>query len=210
MSKTILITAGARRIGKALVEHLRKQGHRVLFTYNTTKSEDVDSYQLDLADAEEIDNFWSRLNLKIDVLINNAACFEKDDATSATAESIQKHMAINLEAPILMTQNFLEQVTDGLVINMLDKWADSQPQNFLSYSISKSGLEAFTHYLNQNYAPQIHAFGIKLGFTLYNENFPLKFFNDKKSLYPSSIEQLIALVDFIISNGKMSPGVIDL
>ncbi|MDF3048037.1 MAG: fabG 13 [Candidatus Midichloriaceae bacterium] len=210
MSKIILITAGAKRIGKELVEHLRKQGHRVLFTYNSTKSEDIDSYQLDLADAKEIEKFWSNLNTKIDVLINNAACFEKDDATSTTINSFQKHMAINLEAPILMTQKFLEQENNGLIINMLDKWADSYPEKFLSYTLSKNGLEAFTCYLNQNYTTQIKAFGIKLGFTLYNEKFPLKFFNDKKSLYPSSVEQLIGLIDIIISSDKISPGVIDL
>ena len=111
---------------------------------------------------------------------------------------------------MLMTQRFMMQKDKGIVINLLDKWATSQPKNFLSYALSKNALERFTRYLDQNYGSNISAYGIELGFILYNEKFPQTFFNANKDLYPSSIEQLFSAVDFIISDAKVNSKIIDL
>ncbi len=210
MAKTILITAGSARIGASLASHLTNKGHKVIFTYNTSICKGANCYPLDLAREVEIIKFWDALDIKIDVLINNAAHFAKDTLANISFKSIEEHMSINLSAPILMTQQFVKQTSAGIVINLLDKWAKTQPQNFLSYSLSKNALETFTHHLNQHYAPSICAYGIELGFTLYNEKFPSDFFNTNKDLYPSSIEKLLSAVDFIISDAKVDDRIIDL
>lgn len=209
MTKTILITAGSKRIGAHMVSSLRQLGHRVIFTYHTTPSDDQDAHKLDLSNPSEINAFWEALGTKIDVLINNASHFQIDDLQDLSPNSLEKHMAVNFKAPILMSQKLAMQTEDGIVINMLDKWAKTYPKKFLSYALSKNGLESFTHYLNQNHQPKIRAYGIELGFTLHNENFPLSFFNAHKDLYPTSLMQLTSILDFLISGDKVATDIID-
>jgi NAD(P)-dependent dehydrogenase (short-subunit alcohol dehydrogenase family) len=204
MNKTILITAGGKRIGAKLVSHLKGKGHRVIYTYNTSSCKDENCYQLDIADETAIAGFWDNLDIKVDILVNNAACFKSDTIKSIKAENFVEHINVNLKGPILMSQRFIEQKSGGIIINLLDSWAKTMPQNFLSYALSKNALEAFTFYLHHHYAHLVSAYGIELGFVLYNEQFPQSFFNAHKDLYPSSIEQLLSVVDFIISGGRIS------
>ncbi len=208
-SKNVLITGGSKRLGAYMVKHLRQLGHHVIFTYNTTYSEDKDAYHLDLSNPLEINNFWESLKAPVDVLINNSAHFQKDDLSSISCDVFEKNININLTAPILMCQKFAMQTNNGVIINILDKWAQTNPKNFLSYALSKNALKLFTHYLAEHWSPKIRSHGIELGFALYNEKFPLDFFNSNKDLYPTSLKQIVSILDFLISSDKLANTIID-
>ena len=102
----------------------------------------------------------------VGVLINNASTFERDAWDTATAESWARHMDANLRAPFLLVQQFAKWLpvgAEGVVINMLDARVWAPTGQFVSYSLSKSGLWALTQSLAVALAPRIRVNGIGPG-----------------------------------------------
>lgn len=114
----------------------------------------------------------------ISVLVNNASIFEYDNVQTATRASWDRHFDSNLRAPFVLTQGFADQVPDpvldqrgepvaqGLVINMLDQRVRKLTPEFMTYTLAKMGLWAFTQTAAQALAPRIRVNGIGPGPTL--------------------------------------------
>jgi NAD(P)-dependent dehydrogenase (short-subunit alcohol dehydrogenase family) len=112
------------------------------------------------------------------VLVNNASIFEHDRLGTITAESWERHIASNLRAPVMLTQDFAAQapraekdargepVAQALVINMIDQRVLKLTPEFASYTIAKMGLWAFTRTAAQALAPHIRVNAIGPGPTL--------------------------------------------
>jgi NAD(P)-dependent dehydrogenase (short-subunit alcohol dehydrogenase family) len=111
------------------------------------------------------------------VLVNNASIFEHDTLRSATAESWHRHIGSNLRAPFVLTQAFAAQapsvgtlddepVATGLVVNMVDQRVLKPTPEFMTYSLAKQGLWAFTRTAAQALAPAIRVNAIGPGPTM--------------------------------------------
>ena len=113
--KSVLITGGTVRLGKAIAERLRAEGWRVI-----TSSHRADAgadIVADLAEPRSAAKLYAAA-LQIlggtppDALVNNAALFTGDDASIAT---------VNLESPKkLMTLMAGRETGVGAVVNILD------------------------------------------------------------------------------------------
>lgn len=104
-------------------------------------------------------------------LINNASVFEHDTPATATRDSWDQHMQINLRAPFVLTQGFANQLpeeTEGNIINIIDQRVWNLTPVFTSYTLSKAGLWALTQTLAQGLAPWIRVNAIGPGPTLRN------------------------------------------
>ena len=77
----------------------------------------------------------------IGVLVNNASIFENDTVATATRESWDAHLAVNLRAPFVLTQEFAAAArrAGGVVVNLLDERVWNLTPYFVSYTVSKSG-----------------------------------------------------------------------
>jgi NAD(P)-dependent dehydrogenase (short-subunit alcohol dehydrogenase family) len=78
-------------------------------------------------------------------------------------------MAVNLRAPLLIAQAFARQLPDdvtGVIVNMLDQKLWNLNPDFLTYTLSKIGLQGLTTMLAQSFAPRIRVAGIAPGLTL--------------------------------------------
>jgi NAD(P)-dependent dehydrogenase (short-subunit alcohol dehydrogenase family) len=114
----------------------------------------------------------------IDCLVNNASIFEYDTLQTATRESWDRHIGSNLRAPFVLTQCFAEQapkatldendepLSSALVVNMLDQRVRKLTPEFMTYTIAKMGLWAFTQTAAQALAPDIRVNAIGPGPTL--------------------------------------------
>ena len=80
----------------------------------------------------------------IDILVNNAAVFHKNRLTTVTERKLTLEFGINLFAPICLTRFFAEQVSEGAVINLLDRRIMANDPECVPYSLSKKALAAFT------------------------------------------------------------------
>jgi len=111
-------------------------------------------------------------------LVNNASIFEYDTLQTATRESWDRHIGSNLRAPFVLTQDFADQApkamldengeptSQALVVNMLDQRVRKLTPEFMTYTIAKMGLWAFTQTAAQALAPDIRVNAIGPGPTL--------------------------------------------
>jgi pteridine reductase len=82
-----------------------------------------------------------------------------------TFEAWERHLAIDLTAPFLLTQAFASrrQGRPGAVVNLLD-WRALRPgSDHFAYTIAKAGLAAMTRSLAIDLAPAIRVNGLALG-----------------------------------------------
>ncbi len=105
----------------------------------------------------------------IGCLINNASIFERDEVASATLASWERHQAVNLRAPMFLTQSFakhLPATAQGVVINIIDERVWHLTPHFMSYTVSKTGLWTLTQTLAMALAPRIRVNAVGPGPTL--------------------------------------------
>lgn len=98
---------------------------------------------------------------QMDILINNAAhCELPDTVFSTTADVIDRHFAVNVKAPVLLSREFAERQVRrkhryGRIINISTDAAQRFPGQ-ISYGASKAALESYTRSL----AVELGAYGI--------------------------------------------------
>ena len=182
---TALITGAGRRIGRALAEDLGRAGWSVAVHYHHSVEEAEEviaavtknggkaaAVQADLGDAASVSALVPaavKALGPLGCLINNASIFERDDITTATLESWDSHIAINLRAPFFLAQAFAAQVKDadrGAMINLIDERVWHLTPHFASYTVSKTGLWTLTQTLAMALAPRIRVNAIGPGPTL--------------------------------------------
>jgi NAD(P)-dependent dehydrogenase (short-subunit alcohol dehydrogenase family) len=182
LPKTVLITGGAKRIGRALALDLASHGYDIALHCNNSQkdaeklaSEITASGQRacvitgDLSNEDDTHRLMGDAEDKlgpIGVLINNASTFEYDDVSTATRESWDLHMETNLRAPFVLSQHFAEQLPDasqGVIINLIDQRVWNLNQHFMTYTLSKAGLWTLTQTLALALAPKIRVNAIGPG-----------------------------------------------
>ena len=120
--KTVLITGAAKRLGRAIALDLARHGWNIAIHYNTSEKEaratcedartagvKVTLLKAELMHESEAAGLVPRAAKElgpITALINSASLFENDEWVSATRESWDKHMEVNLRAPFVLSQTF--------------------------------------------------------------------------------------------------------
>ena len=182
-----LVTGGARRIGRAIVEDLAAHGWAVAIHCNQSRA-DAEALAAaigaqggravvvtgDFAVAASLDGVIAdaaRALGPVTLLVNNASIFENDSVGSLDRALWDRQQAVNLTAPVFLAQAFAAQVPDGVegnVVNLLDQRIWRPTPRYYSYQISKSALYTATETLAQALAPRIRVNGIAPGPTLPN------------------------------------------
>lgn len=190
-----LVTGGAKRIGRAIALQLAKAGYDVAVHYGRSRAEAEElvtqiqamgrhacAVQGDLTQEEDMQALVpaavAGLGGPILCLINNASLFEYDQLETATRTGWDRHMECNLRAPFVLTQAVAvdlpdpvmdqrdEPVAQGLIINLLDQRVHKLTPEFMTYTLSKMALWAFTQTAAQALAPRARVNAIGPGPTL--------------------------------------------
>lgn len=184
MRGVALVTGAARRIGRSLALAAAEAGYD-LAIHHRSHPQDADSLAAeaaafgansltltgDLADpvtASALLDAAGRLG-PVTLLVNNASLFEDDSLGSLNANGLNAHMAVNLTAPVLLSQAFAMRLPTGmggLIVNVLDQRVLRPNPQFFSYSLSKAALWAATKTMAQALSPHIRVNGIGPGPTL--------------------------------------------
>ncbi|HEY4112949.1 MAG TPA: SDR family oxidoreductase [Rhizomicrobium sp.] len=183
--KTALVTGAAKRLGRAIALDLARHGWNIALHYNASEREarvtceDVRTagtkaalVQADLVHEDEVETIVSRAAAElgpITALINSASVFENDQWYSADRASWDKHLNVNLRAPLVLAQNFAKQLPRdgyGTIVNLLDQRLFQPSPDFLSYGVSRAGLHWLTLTLAQSLAPRIRVNAVAPGPTL--------------------------------------------
>ncbi|PRX33889.1 NAD(P)-dependent dehydrogenase, short-chain alcohol dehydrogenase family [Meinhardsimonia xiamenensis] len=162
--------ASSREAAEEVAAAIRKMGRRaVALPADLLREEETEALVPQAAEA---------LGGPLGVLVNNASIFEYDNITTMTRESWDRHIESNLRAPVLLTQRFAgqapepeidpmgEPVARALVVNMIDQRVRRLTPEFMSYTVAKMGLWAFTRTAAQALAPRVRVNAIGPGPTL--------------------------------------------
>ncbi|TVZ41415.1 DHA1 family tetracycline resistance protein-like MFS transporter/uncharacterized oxidoreductase [Alteromonadaceae bacterium 2753L.S.0a.02] len=159
---TILITGGASGIGLALVKLLYSTNKIIVCGRNKARLEelqnqlpDVVTYQCDLSDEADLNRLADVLlaeHPNLNILINNAGVQYNVLFTSEQAEAsaIREEVAVNLLAPIYLTNRLLPNLmrhNQAAVVNITSALAIAPKKNAAVYCASKSALRSFTRAL---------------------------------------------------------------
>jgi NAD(P)-dependent dehydrogenase (short-subunit alcohol dehydrogenase family) len=182
----VLVTGGARRLGREIALELAAQGWDVAVHYGSSQADalatvqelralgaEAAAFAADLADeaacralVPAVLQHFGRLR----AVVNNAALFEYDDVHSFGHALMERHWRSNVAAAVLLAQalhSHLEGGNDtGCVVNLLDQKLWNPNPDYLSYTLSKAALEAANTLLAQALAPRVRVCGVAPGVTL--------------------------------------------
>ncbi len=225
--KAVLVTGGGRRIGRALAVDLARQGWSVAVHYNTSQASAEDTVReieagggKALALAADFSKESETISLvpraaaalgPLGCLINNASRFDRDNPRTATRETWDLHMEINLRAPFVLIQGFSAQLpedTSGVVINIIDQRVWNLTPFFTTYTVSKAGLWTLTRTLAMALAPRIRVNAIGPGPTLPSARQTEAQFERQGTATPlrrgTTPEEICETVRFILSAQAMT------
>ena len=180
--RAALVTGGARRIGRAISLALHEAGYAVaihaqrsIAEAEALRDEIVRAggracvLQADLggdAAGELVEAAAGALG-PLSLLVNNAASFEPDEIGALDAARFDRQMAVNLRAPLFLSEAFAAQARDGAsIVNILDQRVFKPTPHFVSYTLAKSALHAATRMLAQALAPKVRVNAVAPGPTM--------------------------------------------
>ena len=226
-NKNLLITGAATRVGKAIALHFAEKGWNIALHYfrSSSKAKELKKIieqnwvkvaliKADLKNSKQVEKIVPLAKKKlgaIDCLINNAALFEKDDISNFTTKRWNDHFNINLLAPTILTKQFAKQAskkTVSNIINIIDQRIFNLTPFFMSYTISKSGLQTLTKTMAMRLGPNIKVNAIAPGPTIKSKRQTDRHFRNqvKSTLLKKSVrlEDICDTVEFLINNNSIT------
>jgi NAD(P)-dependent dehydrogenase (short-subunit alcohol dehydrogenase family) len=183
--RVALVTGAGKRLGHQIALKLAQQGWDVVVHYHHSSVQAQATVQAiealgqrsmalcaDLADENAVRQMVPQVLAtlgRLDCVVNNASLFDYDDAASLSGTRLDAHMHINLLAPLLLAQALHGATPEGgqaVVINLLDQKLYNINPDYLSYTLSKAGLQTATVMLAQALAPKVRVVGVAPGMTL--------------------------------------------
>ena len=170
--KRVLITGGARRIGRALSRAFAQAGANVALTYRDSQAEAEDTLRampestlamalrMDVRDPESVREAVSSVAEEfggLDILVNNAGFFEKAALESLTVEQWDAMHQTNARGPFLVSQaaHPLLKKSGGRIINLGSLGGAHAWVTHPHYCASKAALHMLTRVMAKAWAPEI-------------------------------------------------------
>jgi 3-oxoacyl-[acyl-carrier protein] reductase len=175
----VLITGGARRIGKSLSINFAKKGYDVIINYNQSKDEAIslkneilnlgvkcEIYKANVSNLLEVEQMFTEIENKNNellpnILINNAGIFPQ----STNFENLDEYtwhntIDTNLSSQYYCASNFYKlvkkyNIPNARIINFSSLGAFEVWKGRTAYNVSKAGVNQLTKSLARDLAPLV-------------------------------------------------------
>jgi NAD(P)-dependent dehydrogenase (short-subunit alcohol dehydrogenase family) len=175
--KVCLVTGGAGHIGRAICQVLLDEGAEVVAVGRRAPSEPITSnaasasfYAADIRDPNASQGLIEHIATqygRLDILINNAGGGPPVVAADASAELTRKIVALNLIAPMVLSQQaygLLMQSSDTASIINIASVSGARPSpGTAAYGAAKAGLLNLTKSLAMEWGPHIRVNALIVG-----------------------------------------------
>ena len=167
--KVVLVTGGAKRIGRGIALRLAREGAKVAIHYNSSEADarrtaeecDGELFQANLENVAEIERLFAEIGDRcgrLDGLVNNAARFTRFDPLEITEADWDFIHNVNLKAVFFCCQQaakLMRRGDGGRIVNIsslggIRPWAEHA-----HYCASKAGVIMLTRALAKAFAPEI-------------------------------------------------------
>ena len=244
----VLVTGAAKRLGREIALTLAKHGWRVAVHYRSSEKDAINTiadlaantpatgenglksalhakFQCDLSDEAAVRALLPLVIAHfgcVDAVVNSAAIFEHDAASTFSYSAMHKHLVTNTGAAILLAQALhahivqrdaanavvTERQATGAVVNLLDQKLWNQNPDFFSYTLSKAALEAANTMLAMELAPLVRVVGVAPGLTLTSHMLSDEKFQELHKISPlgrsSTAQDVADTVRFALENRSIT------
>lgn len=166
MKRTVLITGGARGIGRQLALDFGDAGYNVIINYNKSQKQalelvnELSSREIaaqaicaDVSDPEQVRRMAREVAFgPVDTLVNNAGIAHYGLFQSDSPEDFDRVIGVDLKGVWLVTRAFLPGMIAngfGRVINISSFWAERGSATETAYSAAKAGVNGLTKALSR-------------------------------------------------------------
>lgn len=187
--KVVLVTGGAHRIGRCIVEILHQRGASVVVHYrgraeearllvaglNAQRRNSALALGADLCAIDALPGLIARiLNAfgRLDALVNNASSFYRTPLDEITVTDWDDLVGSNFKAPLFLTQAAAPALrhTAGAVVNITDIHAERPLPGYALYCAAKAALLGLTRALALELAPDVRVNAVAPGAILWPED----------------------------------------
>jgi len=185
----VLVTGAARRIGAAVARRLHGAGARVVLHCHRSRAEAdalaaeleavrprscaiVQGDLLDVPALGRIVEEAARAFGGLAGLVNNASSFYATPFGAIGERDWEDLVGTNLRAPLFLAQAAAPHLraANGAIVNVVDIHAERPLQDFLVYSVAKTGLAGLTRALALEMAPEVRVNGVAPGAILWPDD----------------------------------------
>ncbi len=162
--KTVLVTGGARGIGKAVCKAFADEGYFVIINYHKSKdaAEELGRaipnsalFQADVADKDAVARIIEAYP-EIDVLVNNAGVSLFGVFDGLREAEVKRLYDVNLFGTLNVSRAVLPSMIrrkSGVIINISSIWGECGASCEVDYSAAKSAVIGFTKALAKEVGP---------------------------------------------------------
>jgi NAD(P)-dependent dehydrogenase (short-subunit alcohol dehydrogenase family) len=188
--KVALVTGASRRVGRAIAAALAARGCSVAVHYRSSRADadevvkeiagkggTAEAFHADLENVAQIEAMVAAAAARfgrIDVLVNSASVFYRKPLQEITERDWDSNLDTNLKAPFFLSKFAGLQMRAqgaGKIVNIGD-WAGIRPyNNYLPYTVSKTGVIGLTRALAKALAPEVQVNCVALGPVLAPEDY---------------------------------------
>lgn len=189
--KIALVTGGAKRVGKTIVQALAARGCHLVVHYHRSQAQAQETVrdlraaghralavQADITKEDQVEAMIEAATAhfgRIDILVNNAALFYRTPVETLTIEDWQRVMDVNLTGTFLCAHKIGLRMREwgwGHIINIADVAGERPWADYIPYSVSKACVLTFTQGLAMELAPQVMVNAVIPGPVLFQEDTP--------------------------------------
>ena len=189
--KIALVTGGAKRVGKAIVQALAARGCHLVVHYHRSQAQARETVrdlraaghralavQADITKEDQVEAMIEAATVqfgRIDILVNNAALFYRTPVETLTVEDWERVMDVNLTGTFLCAHKIGLRMREwgwGHIINIADVAGERPWADYIPYSVSKACVLTFTQGLAMELAPQVMVNAVIPGPVLFQEDTP--------------------------------------
>ena len=221
-----IVTGGAKRIGASICRRLHKANIDLIIHYKNSSKEakllqnelnekrknSASLIQADLLESKsysKIINEAIKIYGQLNFLVNNASLYYPTNINQIDESNWNDLIGSNLKAPLFLCKEaapFLKK-NNGAIINITDVHITNPKENYIIYSIAKSGLTTLTKSLAQELGPKIRVNAVAPGPILwpdnsneFNESYRKKVISQTMLKKVGEVDDIAKAVEFLLLN----------